>query len=404
MDLETGRRRDDLKIGDLDTVSELAFRGDGSIVRRGTRAGQTGWFVDGAASPLALPSNGNVRWSPSNTVAFQEAGETRVVMVGETASLRPIELERDVRAFEWSHDGRSLFVLGTDERGSASLVRIALPDGGVETVADELDAPLRAAALEVRPDERAVYLPLASAGALDLLARHDPDADRDLDIYELSLTTGARVPRVDSPMDDLSPRAVGDHLYWTRVEYHRSIVALSSEGGDTHLVAEGGQIPYWSHDGRLVAYTVGLPRAADAPLNMDADTIAVDADARPISEPTRVVAWSPVGDEIAIENDAGDGRHSIWILELAGGSAELVVEYDSDTYSGLDWLPDGQTLVYAALADGRYQLFSVSRSGGVPERLSDDPGNLMQPQVSPDGRWIAATRVAFTRELWRQRR
>ena len=133
-------------------------------------------------------------------------------MVGETASLRPIELERDVRAFEWSHDGRSLFVLGTDERGSASLVRIALPDGGVETVADELDAPLRAAALEVRPDERAVYLPLASAGALDLLARHDPDADRDLDIYELSLTTGARVPRVDSPMDDLSPRAVGDHL------------------------------------------------------------------------------------------------------------------------------------------------------------------------------------------------
>ena len=196
---------------------------------------------------------------------------------------------------------------------------------------------------------------------------------------------------------------MGDHLYWTRVEYHQSIVALSSEGGDTHLVAESGQIPY-CHDGRLVAYTVGLPRAADAPLNMDADTIAVDADARPISEPTRVVAWSPVGDEIAIENDAGDGRHSIWILELAGGSAELVVEYDSDTYSGLDWLPDGQTLVYAALADGRYQLFSVSSSGGVPERLSDDPGNLMQPQVSPDGRWIAATRVAFTRELWRQRR
>ncbi len=524
VDLETGRQDDDLKIGDLDAVSDVAFRHDGTIVRRGTKAGATGWFLDAATSPLSgLPPDANVRWSPTNgEVALYRTTERRVARLGPIADLRRVQLEQDIQSIEWSHDGRAVVALVTDEHGSASLLRIDRFDAGVETIASDLDAPLRAASLELRPDDRAVYLPLASDGALDVLARHDPDADRNLDIYELELATGTRSARVVNPMDDLSPRVAGEHLYWTRVEYHQSIVAIPSAGGDAHLVAEAGQIPYWSHDGRLVGYTVGLPRASDAPLNMDVDVIEVDADARPVAEPRRLVdgfhedftpawspdgrwlavhshrsqtpvpfyhgegvtddmylrradastseeirltdfgwemgmgdwspdgrqlvfagweqggtagigvpwivtidpesgqaisterlelpeplrsatlvSWSPVANEIAIENDEGDERHSIWILDLEDGSAEQVVEYDCDTYGGLDWTPNGQTIVYAARADGRYQLFAVPRSGGIPSKLSEDGGNLMQPQVSPDGRWIAATRVEFTRELWR---
>jgi len=52
-------------------------------------------------------------------------------------------------------------------------------------------------------------------------------------------------------------------------------VALPFAGTEAHLVAPGDQIPYWSHDGCRIGYTVGPPGAADAPLNMDADVIDV---------------------------------------------------------------------------------------------------------------------------------
>ncbi len=160
-----------------------------------------------------------------------------------------------------------------DENGRTSLTRLVPPSGTVETIAEDLDAPLRASAIGVALDGQSVYLPLASNGRLNLEARHDPEADRDLDIYEVDLATGEKTVLVQSPMDDLAPVAMGDALYWTRVEYRQSIVVMPARGGQAHVVAEGGQIPYWSPDSRQIAYTVGLPSAADAPLNMDADVI-----------------------------------------------------------------------------------------------------------------------------------
>lgn len=526
VDLASGAGDEGRARGDLETVTDVAFLAGGKLARRGTRNGEGGWFVDGAEHAVALPRNAVTRWSPQGTgVAYYDAGDPQAVLAGPVGAPQRFELQGNIRALEWSHDESSLFILTMGAHGASSLVRLQLPSGRLETIADDLDAPLRASAIGVAPDDRALYLPLASSGAIDLVARHDVDADRDLDIYEVAIVSGDRNLKIESPMDDLSPIAVGEHLYWTRVEYQQTIVALAADGGAAHLVADGGQIPYWSHDARLIGYTVGLPRAADAPLNMDVDVIEVGEDARPTSPPRRLidgyhedftpawspdgrwlafhshrsstpvpyygsegatddiyllrngapaseeirltdfgwevgmadwsadgrrlvfvswerggvpgvgtpwiatidldsgralaieplplpdplrtatlVSWSPVGEELAIEADAGNGRQAIWVLDLASEQVDKVVEYDSDTYSGLDWTPDGKTIVYSARSEGRFQLFGVSRSGGVPKRLSDDSGNLLQPQVSPDGRWIAATRIEFTRELWRQER
>lgn len=169
----------------------------------------------------------------------------------------------------------------------------------------------------------------------------------------------------------------------------------------------------WSPDGRrlvLVSWEKGGAPGVGTPwiVTVDLDSgkaLAIEPVPLPDELRTaRLVAWSPVAEELAIENEEGDGRQSIWILDLDSRQVQKVVEYDSDTYSGLDWTPDGQTIVYSARSDGRFQIFEVPRTGGSSRRLSDDHGNLMQPQVSPDGRWIAATRIEFTRELWRQKR
>ena len=100
--------------------------------------------------------------------------------------------------------------------------------------------------------------------------------------------------------------------------------------------------------------------------------------------------------------NSGEGdRRILWVVSVDGKRAEKLVEYTSSTYGGLDWTPDGKTIVYGALAGERMQLFAVPRSGGPPRQLTDDSANLMHPQVSPDGRWIACTRMAQSKEIRR---
>jgi Tol biopolymer transport system component len=118
---------------------------------------------------------------------------------------------------------------------------------------------------------------------------------------------------------------------------------------------------------------------------------------------TLLAAWSPKGDEIAVIAQ-GDGRHrELWVLSPDGRRAERLVEFEGSTYGGVDWTPDGELLIYSALAGETMQLFAVARAGGPPRQLTRDAASLIHPQVSPDGRWIAATRVERRKELRRMK-
>ena len=116
---------------------------------------------------------------------------------------------------------------------------------------------------------------------------------------------------------------------------------------------------------------------------------------------TLLAAWSPLGDEIAVVERIQGERQALWILDVDGGDARKLLDFEASTYGGVDWTPDGETLVYGASTDGRMQLFSISRDGGRSHQLTTDAANLIQPQISPDGRWIAATRVHRSKELRR---
>jgi len=113
-------------------------------------------------------------------------------------------------------------------------------------------------------------------------------------------------------------------------------------------------------------------------------------------------AWSPNGQEIAIEDDEDGGKRSLWIVRIDGSQPQKLVDYRSTTYGGLDWMPDGKSIVYSGLSGDRMQIFSIARSGGVPQQLTHDPDNLFHPKVSPDGRWIACTRMIKSEQILRQ--
>jgi Tol biopolymer transport system component len=73
------------------------------------------------------------------------------------------------------------------------------------------------------------------------------------------------------------------------------------------------------------------------------------------------------------------------------------------TYGGVGWTRDGKAIIYPAVTRGRMQLFRIDLSGGRARQLSHDTANLFEPAVSPDGRLIAATRLAHIKEVWRMR-
>jgi Tol biopolymer transport system component len=79
-----------------------------------------------------------------------------------------------------------------------------------------------------------------------------------------------------------------------------------------------------------------------------------------------------------------------------------LLDYHGTTYDGLDWTPDGRNIIYSGLAGDKLQLFSIPRVGGTPTQLTHDAGNLMQPRVSPDGKWIACTRIVQSKQIWRR--
>ena len=75
--------------------------------------------------------------------------------------------------------------------------------------------------------------------------------------------------------------------------------------------------------------------------------------------------------------------------------------------AALDWLPDGKTIVAdgndAPDADRQYQvsnIYAIDVASGALRRLTADAGFWHAPVVSPDGRWVAFTGFAKTRDTY----
>jgi Tol biopolymer transport system component len=527
IDLERDREDPTAFAADLDRVRAATFYGEGRLARLGVREGSTGWFLEGPQGPVrsALPSDATPNWSPDGgMVAYYRAAEAGL-FVGTPDEADFLDVGGFVTGVAWAPPGDVVYALVDHDDGVSSLVQVEVPGREMTTIKEGLDATNRYNSIGVSADGAFLYLALAGPGPPDPEARHQPVADRDMDIYELSLETGGLRPVVETAGDDFYPIVVGDYLYWTHNDLDDAVAVVPIAGGEARVVVEDAQIPYWNPAGSKIAFTYGAWRIADWGLNLDAGVVDVDAEMRPTSEMTPIVAgyhedftpawspdgrwiayhshrsagptpfyagegstddlylrhpsappgeeirltdfgwevgmadwspdgrqlvfdswdrggppgiskpwiatidpatgrplsverlplpegvessllaaWSPLGGEIALVERAGRSRHALWILSVDGTQAEKLLEFPSSTYGGVDWTPDGQQLVFSALEEGRMQLFVLPRVGGEPRLLTDDSESLIHPQVSPGGRWVAATRARRAKELRRQLR
>jgi Tol biopolymer transport system component len=112
-----------------------------------------------------------------------------------------------------------------------------------------------------------------------------------------------------------------------------------------------------------------------------------------------IAKWSPLGKEIAVEDAVSSSERVLWIVSDDGRHLTKLATYRSETYGGIDWTPDGKSLIFAGLVGDEMQIFSVPRAGGPVRRLSVGNENYLNPRVSPDGRWIACSVLSTVQSL-----
>jgi dipeptidyl aminopeptidase/acylaminoacyl peptidase len=162
--------------------------------------------------------------------------------------------------------------------------------------------------------------------------------------------------------------------------------------GETALISNLTETPSsltWSPDGEHIAFLMRVPAAKPAL-------------AEPPSRPEGA-EWAPAVKVIDAVTYRFDGRgylepgfDHVFVIPAEGGSARQLTSGEFDQHGPLAWTPDGETLLFASNrdADWQYQrnhrdLYAVDVQTGEQTQLTDRPGMIGSPTVSPDGETIA---------------
>lgn len=96
------------------------------------------------------------------------------------------------------------------------------------------------------------------------------------------------------------------------------------------------------------------------------------------------LTWSPDGTMVAFSTKAGE-RDALNIGSVDDKGFNKIIKPDMDAIFSPDWSPDGRTILFCGIKDGKLDLFTVDIETESYTRLTDDFFDEFNPRWSPDG-------------------
>ena len=179
------------------------------------------------------------------------------------------------------------------------------------------------------------------------------------------------------------------------------LFAMNADGSNlTRLTDDGASdvYPAWSPDGTRIAFQSQRDGQAEIYV-MNADgsnqtrlTDYGDYDGEP--------AWSPDGTNMAFVRKSS-GQYRVWVMKADGSNPRQLS--NQPTSENPVWSPDGSQIAYDADgdSDGWQEIWLMDAEGGNQRQVyqpSEGNTDAWVCSWSPDGRYIAFTRISFIQE------
>jgi TolB protein len=228
-------------------------------------------------------------------------------------------------------------------------------------------------------------------------AADDPDSDFDLWVIGVD-GTGMRQL---TDTDDLSETGPSWSPDATRLVYSQNtlqdegasirILDVADPDGEGRSVANRGDWPAWSPDGRTILYTGdigGVEQLFTVPATGGTATMLAPDGPSSAYE----ASWSPDGTEIAFVAPSGDvdsedppaWNEDIWVMRADGTGARKVVSTEGNDHWMPTWSPDGRQLMYTADgAENEGEIALVELSSGQVTVLTKNEVTDMMPSWRP---------------------